>query len=66
MFDITTGPNGNLLVPETVDPGGASNTSTIWKVRQDGAIREWTEVTTTEGSPLNGIEANGHSRTSLH
>ncbi len=67
VFDIATGPNGNLLVPETVFPGngvpeeGATSTSTVWEIRQNGDPRPWAQVTTVEGSPINGIEANGQS-----
>lgn len=67
VFDIAAGPNGNLLVPETVFPNsevpeeGETNTSTIWEIRQDGNPRAWTEVTTVKGSPINGIEANGQA-----
>lgn len=65
VFDIAAGPNGNLLVPVTVFPAteipdeGATSTSAIWEIRQNGDTRQIAEVTTTEGSPINGLEANG-------
>lgn len=66
VFDIAAGPNGNLLVPVTVFPAvdppeeeGATSTSAIWEVRRNGDTRQIAEVTTAEGSPVNGLEANG-------
>ena len=67
VFDIATGPNGRLLVPETVPPAsdvpeeGETSTSTIWEIGPDGTPRTWAKVTTAKGSPINGIEANGQS-----
>lgn len=66
VFDIAAGPNGNLLVPVTVFPAvdppeeeGATSTSAIWEIRRNGDTRQIAEVTTVEGSPVNGLEANG-------
>lgn len=65
VFDIEAAPNGNLLVPETVNPAtdppeeGATSTSAILEIRQNGDIRQIAEVTTVEGSPVNGLAANG-------
>lgn len=65
VFDIEAGPNGNLFVPMTVFPisevpdEGATSTSTIAEIRQNGDIRQIAEVTTVEGSPVNGLAANG-------
>lgn len=64
VFDIEAAPNGNLLVPVTVNPipevpdEGATSTSTVYEIRQNGDTRQIAEVTTVEGSPVNGLAAN--------
>lgn len=64
-FDLAAGPNGSLLVPVTVFPvpeipeEGATSTTIIHEIGQDGETREIAEVTTVEGAPVNGLEANG-------
>jgi hypothetical protein len=65
VFDIEAVPNGNILVPVTVpagtfpEPGQA--TTTIKEIRANGigGVRDYGEVTTPTGVPINGLASEG-------
>lgn len=65
VFDIEASPNGGVLVAETVFPEteipseGEESISTIKEIRKNGGVHEVAEISTVQGSPINGLEAIG-------
>lgn len=65
MFDIEAVPNGNILVPVSVpaatDPAEGQATTTIREIRTNGrgGVRDYGEVTTPAGVPINGLASQG-------
>lgn len=65
VFDIEAVPNGNILVPVTAPPATfpapGQATTTIKEIRTDGkgGVRDYGEVTTPTGVPINGLASEG-------
>lgn len=65
VFDIEAVPNGNILVPVTVPPATfpapGQATTMIKEIRTDGqgGVRDYGEVTTPTGVPINGLASVG-------
>lgn len=65
IYDIEALPNGNILVPVSVaavtDPSPGESTTTIHEIRAGGkgGVREYGEVTTPAGAPVNGLASRG-------
>jgi hypothetical protein len=65
VFDIEAAPNGNILVPVTVPPATfpapGEATTTIREIRTNGpgGVRDYGQVTTPTGVPVNGLASVG-------
>lgn len=65
VFDIEAVPNGNILVPVTAAPANfpapGEATTTIKEIRTQGpgGVRDYGEVTTPTGVPINGLTSVG-------
>ncbi|MFW6192126.1 MAG: ScyD/ScyE family protein [Gemmatimonadota bacterium] len=65
VFDIEAAPNGNILVPVTAAPATfpapGEATTTIREIRTDGrgGVRDYGQVTTPTGVPVNGLASVG-------